>query len=202
MVRRNIHNAIRGFDETAVMAEDHDYVQRAAAFGEFAVLSNVSIPVSLRRLQKEGLVRLALKYLYCEMFALSGQPVRSMPFVYEFGNFDETQPARRFMNVTWLRQKLGRFGNPLERLKGTPAALRSLGRLQLSVDAFEQHLHELLPADVDVLRRYLRRRLALIRLNTRTTWQSSLHLLKDGRKKGQAEIIRLLDDGSESQDED
>lgn len=85
LVRRHIHEAIGGFDESAKMAEDHDYVQRAAKIGTFGVLTGVRLPVSTRRIQKEGLTRLALKYMWAEMHALAGKPVYSMPFEYEFG---------------------------------------------------------------------------------------------------------------------
>lgn len=84
-VRRDIHQAIGGFDETLKMAEDHDYARRAAQHGNFGLLRSARIPVSMRRLEKEGLTGLALKYLWCEMYALAGKPIRSMPFKYEFG---------------------------------------------------------------------------------------------------------------------
>ena len=63
LVRRDVHEAIDGFDETVVLAEDHDYVQRAAEKGKFRVLRGFRVGTSMRRIEKEGLVRLAFKYL-------------------------------------------------------------------------------------------------------------------------------------------
>ena len=83
--RRHVHLEIGGFNETVKLAEDHDYVQRAARCGHFGVLKSVYIPVSMRRVEKEGLTRLALKYLWCEMYVLTGKPIYTTPFEYEFG---------------------------------------------------------------------------------------------------------------------
>jgi len=86
---RTVHNAIGGFDETLALAADHDYAQRAALRSPFGVLSSVRIPHSLRRLEKEGVARLALKYIWAEAHVLSGRPIRSAPFQYEFGAYEE-----------------------------------------------------------------------------------------------------------------
>jgi glycosyltransferase involved in cell wall biosynthesis len=83
--RRHVHTTIGGFNETVKLAEDHDYVQRAARHGSFGILKSVSIPVSMRRVEKEGLARLALKYLWCETYVLAGKPIYTTPFAYEFG---------------------------------------------------------------------------------------------------------------------
>ena len=92
-VRRQVHEATGGFDESAKMAEDHDYVQRAARYGKFVVLTQARLPVSMRRLEKEGLVKLSLKYLWTEMYALAGKPVYSMPFEYQFGEYAPSNTA-------------------------------------------------------------------------------------------------------------
>jgi hypothetical protein len=86
--------AAGGFDETLQMGEDHDFVRRAACWGPFGVLKSVRIPVSLRRVQKEGLAQFALKGLWCELHVLSGKPMRRLPFAYEFGAYASEQPVR------------------------------------------------------------------------------------------------------------
>jgi glycosyltransferase involved in cell wall biosynthesis len=85
LARREIHEAIGGFNEAVQMAEDHDYVQRGARHGKFKVLEHVRIPVSMRRPQKDGLLGWILTALWCEFYVLSGKPMYSMPFRYEFG---------------------------------------------------------------------------------------------------------------------
>jgi len=89
--RSEAHGKIRGFDERVVFAEDHDYVQRASREGHsFGILRNHRIGVSVRRLEKEGRLKLALKYLYGELhMRLRGPFKDKMPFEYEFANFQE-----------------------------------------------------------------------------------------------------------------
>ena len=148
--RRAIHEAIGGFDEKVKLAEDHDYVQRAAQLGEFGVLTHARIAVSMRRIEKEGLARLAFKYLWCEMYALAGKPIYSTPFEYEFGAFGPAivtagaaapGASHRLIDIGQLREQLGRFDNPLLRLN--TAALARLDRLlqheeDRAVDAWER----------------------------------------------------------------
>lgn len=86
--RRHIHEKINGFDEDIKLAEDHDYTQRAVQYGNFGFLSE-SIPVSVRRFDKEGRIKIAIKYIFCDiyMFFLGG--VKSDIFRYRFGYHDD-----------------------------------------------------------------------------------------------------------------
>jgi glycosyltransferase involved in cell wall biosynthesis len=163
--QRAVHEAIGGFDETLKMSEDHDYVRRASQHGEFGLLTSAHIPVSMRRLEKEGLVGLALKYLWCEMYALAGKPIRSMPFEYEFGAH---QPAAAstghyLIDVAELRAQLGRFENPIQNLSA--AGLKRIEQIVnldwLNVPLERIHLQIESP-DATILYRYLTHRLELI----------------------------------------
>ena len=165
IVRRNVHQAIGGFDETLKMSEDHDYVRRASQLGEFGLLTSVRIPVSMRRLEKEGIVGLALKYFWCEMYALAGKPIRSMPFEYEFGAYQPAKSSkiRRLIDISELRTRLGQFENPIYHLSSD--GLENLRHL-IEFDPLEfatRHIHILLERqDIEILRQYLQRRLELI----------------------------------------
>ena len=53
MVRKTLHEAIDGFDETVVYAEDYDYTRRAGKVGRFGFIDGVCLYVSTRR-QKKG----------------------------------------------------------------------------------------------------------------------------------------------------
>jgi hypothetical protein len=192
--RRAIHEAIGGFDEKVKLAEDHDYVQRAAQRAEFGVLTHVRIPVSMRRVEKEGLARLAFKYLWCEMHALAGKPIYSMPFEYEFGTFGPAaavSPTRRLIDVAQLREQLGHFENPLHRLNA--AGLAQLDRLlqqeERAEAAWERFQLQLEPPDLAALRRYLARRRALIRRMGRPVRETIARLQTRPLK----ESIRLMD---------
>lgn len=168
LARRAVHQAIGGFDETLKLSEDHDYVRRASQHGAFGVLTSVRIPVSMRRLEKEGIVGLALKYLWCEMYALAGKPIRSMPFEYEFGAFQTPSLAKghTLIDITELRAQLGRFENPIQRLSQT--GLEQLRRwVEFDpLDATREQIRLLLErSDLGALDDYLQKRLTLIREN-------------------------------------
>lgn len=86
-VRREIHERAGGFDEGVVFAEDHEYVQRIAKQGDrFGILQSHPIVVSVRRLEKDGRLAIAVKYIYSELRTMAIGSFRGkMPFEYEMG---------------------------------------------------------------------------------------------------------------------
>jgi glycosyltransferase involved in cell wall biosynthesis len=87
--RKEVHNIIGGFDETLFLAEDHDYVRRAAKLVKFGYLNNTRVTMSTRRLTKEGRLKLVAKYTISEMHQILIGPIRKQIFEYEFGNHRE-----------------------------------------------------------------------------------------------------------------
>jgi len=173
LVRRDVHEAIGGFDETLMLAEDHDYVQRAAEHGRFRVLRGVRVGTSMRRIEKEGLVRLAFKYLYCELYVVTGRPIREVPFEYEFAAFEPAGAAERSdagLAIATLRERLGAFADAAI---GTSAdGLRGLARLgagDAPPSAFDRALRELSEGDVREVRRYVDARVRLAGRGPRRT---------------------------------
>jgi len=120
LIRREVHDAIGGFDESARMAEDHDYVQRASAQGRFGVLRDVRIAVSMRRIEEEGFLQLAVKYAWCEAHAFAGRPVHHTPFEYRLGGHysmgDTAARSRWRKQQRLLRLQLRRARRPILRL--------------------------------------------------------------------------------------
>ena len=106
-----------GFDELLTLSEDIDYTRRAKRYGKFGMLTSTRIPVSMRRVGKEGLVGLGLKYAWCEIYALVGKPVRAAPFEYEFGTFGPPQASTNwvFINKDALHRHWKKYGYPLQR---------------------------------------------------------------------------------------
>jgi len=102
--RRITHEKICGFDESLMLSEDFDYARRAKRYGKFGFLTSTRIPVSMRRVAKEGLVGIGFKYAWCEMYALAGKPVRKAPFEYEFGTFVSPQAfdSRALLNKSGI----------------------------------------------------------------------------------------------------
>ena len=164
LVRRDVHVAIGGFDETVVLAEDHDYVQRAAEQGKFRVLRSTSVATSMRRIEKEGLVRLAFKYLYCELFVVTGRPIREVPFDYEFAAFAPEDRFEARQAIAALRERLGEFADAALAAPGDGIdALRRLGSAEITPQMFDRILGELRADDVRRLRRYVGARVRLAR---------------------------------------
>lgn len=120
IVRREIHFAIGGFNEKLKLAEDHDYVQRAAKHGRFKVLNKVWIPVYSRRFDTDGFFRLVLKTLWSEMYVIAGKPIYSAPFGFVHGQHKPPAAAavinRRQMGRRMLPIPLVSFENSFKRL--------------------------------------------------------------------------------------
>jgi glycosyltransferase involved in cell wall biosynthesis len=164
-VRRDVHFAINGFDETLKMSEDHDYVRRASKYGKFGILKDVKIPVSMRRLRKEGIVNLAIKYLWCEMHVLAGKPIRSLPFEYEFGTFGSIKPTKTklLLDVEKIEDNLKEFENPILSMSNNDLEQFSILTNISYKRLFAQRINLLLEKrDNEILRQYLKRRLAML----------------------------------------
>lgn len=86
-VKKDIHSAISGFDETLILAEDHDYVRRAKKVGKFGYLKSYKIPVSVRRLSRDGRITIALKYIAIELHLIFIGQIRKNIFNYRFGHY-------------------------------------------------------------------------------------------------------------------
>lgn len=86
-VKKDIHLAIKGFDESLILAEDHDFVKRAKKIGRFGYLKSFKIPVSVRRLSRDGRVTIALKYIAIELHLIFIGRIKSNIFNYKFGHY-------------------------------------------------------------------------------------------------------------------
>lgn len=90
LVRRHAHEGVKGFDEEVVFAEDHDYVQRAQKEGyRFGLLRSHPVAVSVRRLEKDGRLAIALKYIFGELHLLTKGSFKDLPFEYRMGGEDD-----------------------------------------------------------------------------------------------------------------
>lgn len=97
--RRDLHDRIGGFDEDVRFAEDHDYVGRAARVGKFRLLRSRKIPVSVRRLDKEGRLGIARKYLQAEFYLRTHGSIKTDIFEYKFGEFSQECGGAKDRNV-------------------------------------------------------------------------------------------------------
>jgi glycosyltransferase involved in cell wall biosynthesis len=84
-IRRSVFEEVGGFDETVVLAEDHDLANRAGKVGKFGFLETVKIGVNDRRLRRDGWLKLLPTYILAEFHLLFLGPIRHHMFKYEFG---------------------------------------------------------------------------------------------------------------------
>ncbi|MBI4713980.1 glycosyltransferase [Candidatus Uhrbacteria bacterium] len=85
-VRKEKHDKICGFDESVTFCEDHDYARRFRAVGEFGFLTSAKIPVSIRRMDRDGRLKIVIKYLLAELHTAFLGPIRHHRFHYTFGH--------------------------------------------------------------------------------------------------------------------
>jgi len=85
LVKKEIHDRIGGFDEKLRLAEDHEYIKRASRIGCYKIFSTPKIFVSVRRLEKEGRMKIALKYLYVELYRLFKGEIMTQIVAYDLG---------------------------------------------------------------------------------------------------------------------
>ena len=87
LVKKELFEKLKGFDESITLAEDHDLARRAKKIGRYGIIRSTKIFVSVRRFTKEGWLKVALKYFLCELYMIFIGPVRSDIFKYRFGNY-------------------------------------------------------------------------------------------------------------------
>jgi glycosyltransferase involved in cell wall biosynthesis len=92
--KKEAHESVGGFDEELKLAEDHDYVFRLSRVCEFGLLRDIRIPVSVRRLDKDGRFTISFKYVVCEGHFFFVGPIYSHIFNYKFGNFSHRPVTR------------------------------------------------------------------------------------------------------------
>ena len=84
LVKKEIHQAINGFDERVIFAEDHDYVRRAKKHGKFGFINIKPVLVSARRLKKDGRFITYLRYVLAGLWMLVFGSIKSDIFKYRF----------------------------------------------------------------------------------------------------------------------
>ena len=92
--RKSLHDSINGFDEEITFCEDHDYARRASLIGKFGLLRSTKIPVSIRRLDRDGRMKIAIKYMLAEFHLAFLGPIRDNRFHYTFGHDKAESPKK------------------------------------------------------------------------------------------------------------
>ncbi len=92
LIKTSLHQKINGFDERIKIAEDNDYLRRAAKIGQFGILDDVKVYFSLRRYYRDGWLRTVLKHILGELHYQFFGPVKSDILKYRFNHYKKNQP--------------------------------------------------------------------------------------------------------------
>ncbi|MDR2622964.1 MAG: glycosyltransferase [Methanobrevibacter sp.] len=87
ITKKKIHDKYGGFDETLNFGEDTDYIERIGKDNVFKVLKNAKISVSTRRLEEEGLYKLAKQYTKSTINDFRKKRTSLEELDYEFGHY-------------------------------------------------------------------------------------------------------------------
>ena len=86
LAKKSIHQKIEGFDETIMLAEDHEYVREVGRCGRFGYIEIEPVLTSARRTERDGSVKTYCKYLLAGVYMLFVGPIRTDIFKYRFYN--------------------------------------------------------------------------------------------------------------------
>lgn len=91
LITKRLHKRLRGFNEVMHLSEDNDYYKRAKKLAKFGPITDTYVNFSVRRLNKEGRMRLAQKYMKYNLYSVLDIPDIDKRIEYEFGSFTKTK---------------------------------------------------------------------------------------------------------------
>lgn len=81
--KKELHKKVNGFDEKIILGEDIDYVQRCSKYGKFRILKNDKIYFCMRRFEKNGRWKTAIKHTLSAVYRIIFGQIRKNIFKYE-----------------------------------------------------------------------------------------------------------------------
>ena len=88
---KKLHEEVEGFDEDLDFGEDTDYIERMAEISSFKVLRQPRLLVSTRRVEEEGIKRVAYKYAKSTLYQFTGRKITAEKLNYSFGHTEKTR---------------------------------------------------------------------------------------------------------------
>ena len=99
LIKKDLHQKIRGFDERMKLAEDHCYVREASKLGKFGILRSITALISPRRFEQDGWLKTSLKFLLCELHITFLGPVKTDIFIYHFDLYQEDKRLKKSLRI-------------------------------------------------------------------------------------------------------
>ena len=123
MITRRLFFRIKGFNEKIKLGEDYDFVERAGKLAKFRVLKSVDVKISLRRMEKEGVLRFVTRNIRSELYRNFVGNITDDRFKYEFGNYDAEKD-----NLNKQKVKLKELFEKLQKTKKSSKKKRVHGK--------------------------------------------------------------------------
>jgi glycosyltransferase involved in cell wall biosynthesis len=106
-VTKRLFERTGGFDETVYVAEDNDFVKRAAEFRSLRYLSSAYLMVSIRRFEKEGRFAYMNKGIKLNLYRTFKGEIRNAEVVtYEFEDYNKPEEPEDNDFLDWLEKRL------------------------------------------------------------------------------------------------
>ena len=86
LVKKEIFEKVKGFDEDIKFGEDHNFVRRVRKTGKFGLIRSSKILSSLRRFEKDGWFLTYFRYIIAEIYMVFVGDIKRTLFKYEFGH--------------------------------------------------------------------------------------------------------------------
>lgn len=112
LVSKRVYDAVGGFNEKLSLAEDHDFVKRAAHHTPLVFLEKVHLLVSVRRYRKEGRLDYMKKVVHVTAHRMLHGEITDDTFEYKFGDFenvDESQLRKLERQINKLDKAVMKF---------------------------------------------------------------------------------------------
>ena len=84
LVKKEIHQKIKGFNEKVVFLEDTEYIRRLAKAGKYRILEKPAIYASTRRFEEHGWIRTYTKIIIANIYTIFFGPITKDIFHYKF----------------------------------------------------------------------------------------------------------------------
>lgn len=108
MVKKDIFEKVKGFDEDIKIAEDHCFVKKVSETGKYDIIRGVKLFMPLRRFRQDGYMRTFLKYAFCFLHINIKGPIKNNLVKYKFNHYNNKITRKKYVNLRFAKNKRNR----------------------------------------------------------------------------------------------
>lgn len=151
-VTHPLFDRVGGFDEGLRLAEDHDFVKRAARHAPLRMLQSTAIRMSVRRLERDGRFSYSAKCIQVELHRLFKGEVTDDIVDYRFGydqperetGVDDTLKGLSERIAAWKQQHAETIRRVSREMRDTPELRATLTELRRTFDTLKEAVRDYL----------------------------------------------------------